>query len=207
MQGAKSYADVRRKDLEFNVGDKVFLKVAPMKGVLRFEKKGKLSPRFVGPFEILERICPVAYPAGPPSTFSFFFSSSSNRQHPHPSFQAPPFVAAIVAKALLLSWSCSPKPSRVVTVSLSVQVTWSPSSFTCSVHRQSSFLVVSPRPLFVSRCVSPSRAPNPSHARRPRRFLGCPSRTHHLSLCLSQIRTINFSSEQLKSFPSQVEPL
>ncbi|KAL4016262.1 hypothetical protein IC575_023908 [Cucumis melo] len=49
----KSYADVRRKDLEFDVGDMVFLKVAPMKGVLRFEKKGKLSPRFVGPFEIL----------------------------------------------------------------------------------------------------------------------------------------------------------
>ncbi|KAL4028501.1 hypothetical protein IC575_011698 [Cucumis melo] len=44
----KSYADVRRKDLEFEVGDMVFLKVAPMKGVLRFEKKGKLSPRFVG---------------------------------------------------------------------------------------------------------------------------------------------------------------
>ncbi|KAA0045487.1 hypothetical protein IC582_016192 [Cucumis melo] len=57
----KSYANVRRKDLEFDVGDMVFLKVAPMKGVLRFEKKGKLSPRFVGPFEILERTGPVAY--------------------------------------------------------------------------------------------------------------------------------------------------
>ncbi|KAA0040695.1 pol protein [Cucumis melo var. makuwa] len=53
--------DVRRKDLEFEVGDKVFLKVAPMRGVLRFERRGKLSPRFVGPFEILERIGPVAY--------------------------------------------------------------------------------------------------------------------------------------------------
>ncbi|KAL0559074.1 hypothetical protein IC582_003663 [Cucumis melo] len=57
----KSYADVRRKDLEFEVGDKVFLKVAPMRGVLRFERRGKLSPRFVGPFEILERIGPVTY--------------------------------------------------------------------------------------------------------------------------------------------------
>ncbi|KAL0553648.1 hypothetical protein IC582_007548 [Cucumis melo] len=57
----KSYADERRKDLEFEVGDMVFLKVAPMKGVLRFEKKGKLSPRFVGPFEILKQIGPVAY--------------------------------------------------------------------------------------------------------------------------------------------------
>ena len=43
------------------MGDKVLLKVAPMKGVLRFEKKGKLSPRFVGPFEILERIGLIAY--------------------------------------------------------------------------------------------------------------------------------------------------
>ncbi|KAA0052385.1 pol protein [Cucumis melo var. makuwa] len=57
----KSYADVRQKDLEFDVGDKVFLKVAPMKGVLRFERRGKLSPRFVWPFEVLERIDPVAY--------------------------------------------------------------------------------------------------------------------------------------------------
>ncbi|XP_022854044.1 uncharacterized protein LOC111375452 [Olea europaea var. sylvestris] len=57
----KSYADSRRKDLEFSVGDKVFLKVAPMKGVLRFGKKGKLRRRFIGPFEILERIGVVAY--------------------------------------------------------------------------------------------------------------------------------------------------
>ncbi|KAL4021022.1 hypothetical protein IC575_019811 [Cucumis melo] len=57
----KSYADVRRKDIEFNVGDKVFLKVEPMKGVLRFERRGKLSTRFFGPFEILERIGSVAY--------------------------------------------------------------------------------------------------------------------------------------------------
>ncbi|KAA0037369.1 pol protein [Cucumis melo var. makuwa] len=66
----KSYADVRRKDLEFEVGDMVFLKVAPMKGVLRFAKKGKLSPRFVGPFEILERIGPVAYRLALPPSFA-----------------------------------------------------------------------------------------------------------------------------------------
>ncbi|KAA0036178.1 DNA/RNA polymerases superfamily protein [Cucumis melo var. makuwa] len=66
----KSYADVRHKDLEFDVGDMVFLKVAPMKGVLRFEKKGKLSPRFVRPFEILERIGPVAYRLTLPPSFS-----------------------------------------------------------------------------------------------------------------------------------------
>ncbi|KAA0036007.1 pol protein [Cucumis melo var. makuwa] len=66
----KSYADIRRKDLEFEVGDMVFLKVAPMKGVLRFAKKGKLSPRFVGPFEILERIGPVAYRLALPPSFA-----------------------------------------------------------------------------------------------------------------------------------------
>ncbi|KAL0539383.1 hypothetical protein IC582_023595 [Cucumis melo] len=66
----KSYADVRRKDLEFEVGDKVFLKVAPMRGVLRFARRGKLSPRFVGPFEILERIGPVAYRLALPPSLS-----------------------------------------------------------------------------------------------------------------------------------------
>nr|GEX72665.1 putative reverse transcriptase domain-containing protein [Tanacetum cinerariifolium] len=57
----KSYADVRRRLLEFNVGDKVMLKVSPWKGVIHFRKHRKLSPRFIGPFNILERICPVAY--------------------------------------------------------------------------------------------------------------------------------------------------
>ncbi|GJW02864.1 hypothetical protein Tco_1561720, partial [Tanacetum coccineum] len=57
----KSYADNRRKPLEFEVGDQVLLKVSPWKGVVRFGKKGKLAPRYVGSFEILERIGPVAY--------------------------------------------------------------------------------------------------------------------------------------------------
>ncbi|GJT54008.1 hypothetical protein Tco_0989062 [Tanacetum coccineum] len=57
----KSYADNRRKPLEFEVGDRVMLKVSPWKGDIRFGKKGKLAPRYVGPFEILERIGPVAY--------------------------------------------------------------------------------------------------------------------------------------------------
>ncbi|GJV00408.1 putative reverse transcriptase domain-containing protein [Tanacetum coccineum] len=57
----KSYADKRRKPLEFSVGDYVLLKVSPWKGVVRFRKKGKLAPRFVGPFEIIEKVGPVAY--------------------------------------------------------------------------------------------------------------------------------------------------
>ncbi|GJR44319.1 putative reverse transcriptase domain-containing protein [Tanacetum coccineum] len=57
----KSYADNRRKPLEFEVGVQVLLKVLPWKGVMRFGKKGKLAPRYVGPFEILERIGPAAY--------------------------------------------------------------------------------------------------------------------------------------------------
>ncbi|KAK5774517.1 hypothetical protein PVK06_042372 [Gossypium arboreum] len=57
----KSYADLKRRDIEFNVGDRVFLKVSPWKKVLQFGRKGKLSPRFIGPYEIIERIGPVAY--------------------------------------------------------------------------------------------------------------------------------------------------
>ncbi|GKB48802.1 putative reverse transcriptase domain-containing protein [Tanacetum coccineum] len=57
----KGYADKRRKPLEFSVGDYVLLKVSPWKGVVRFGKKGKLAPRFVGPFEIIEKVGPVAY--------------------------------------------------------------------------------------------------------------------------------------------------
>ncbi|GJW95116.1 hypothetical protein Tco_0174788 [Tanacetum coccineum] len=57
----KSYAENRRKPLDFEVGDRVMLKVSHWKGVIRFGKKGKLAPRYVGPFEILERVGPVAY--------------------------------------------------------------------------------------------------------------------------------------------------
>ena len=64
----KSYADKRRRPLEFQVGDHVFLRVSPTKGVVRFGVRGKLNPRYIGPFEVLERIGPVAYRiALPPS--------------------------------------------------------------------------------------------------------------------------------------------
>ena len=52
---------MRRRPLEFEVGDHVFLKAIPKRGVVRFGKRGKLSPRFIGPFEILERMGTVAY--------------------------------------------------------------------------------------------------------------------------------------------------
>ncbi|GJX10511.1 putative reverse transcriptase domain-containing protein [Tanacetum coccineum] len=57
----KSYADLKRKPMEFQVGDKVMLKVSPWKGVVHFGKRGKLNPRYVGPFKVLEKVGEVAY--------------------------------------------------------------------------------------------------------------------------------------------------
>ncbi|XP_074297815.1 uncharacterized protein LOC141628595 [Silene latifolia] len=57
----KSYADLRRSDIQFAVGDKVLLKVSPMKGVMRFGKRGKLCQKYIGPYEILDRVGEVAY--------------------------------------------------------------------------------------------------------------------------------------------------
>ena len=57
----KSYADNRRKDLTFEIGEHVFLKVSPTRGVIRFGKQEKLQPRFIGPFEILNQVENVAY--------------------------------------------------------------------------------------------------------------------------------------------------
>ena len=84
----KSYADVRHRPLEFEVGDHVFLKVMPKRGVVKFGKRGKLSPRFIGPFEILERVGIVAYwLALPPNMSGFhevFHVSMLGRYTPDP---------------------------------------------------------------------------------------------------------------------------
>ena len=56
-----SYADMRKKDIRYEIGEKVFLKVSPWKKAMRFGKRGKLSLRFIGPYEVIEKVGPLAY--------------------------------------------------------------------------------------------------------------------------------------------------
>ena len=90
----KSYADLKRKDIEYQVGDKVFLKVSPWKKVLRFGRKGKLSPRFIGPYEVSERVGPVAYrlilPPELEKIHNVFHVSMLRRYRSDPSHVIPP---------------------------------------------------------------------------------------------------------------------
>ncbi|GJS82960.1 putative reverse transcriptase domain-containing protein [Tanacetum coccineum] len=71
----KSYADRRRKPLEFEIGDKVMLKVSPWKGVIRFGKQGKLNPHYIGPFKILAKVGTVAYRLEIPEQLSRVYST------------------------------------------------------------------------------------------------------------------------------------
>ena len=84
----KSYADVRRRPLEFEVGDHVFLKVMPKRGVVKFGKRGKLSSRFIEPFKILERVGTIAYRLSLPPNMSgvhkVFHVSMLRRYTPDP---------------------------------------------------------------------------------------------------------------------------
>ena len=84
----KSYADVRRQPLEFEVGDHVFLKVMLKRGVVRLGKRGKLSPRFIRPFGILKKVGTIAYRlALPPSmsgVYKVFHVSMLRRYTPDP---------------------------------------------------------------------------------------------------------------------------
>jgi hypothetical protein len=66
----KSYADKQRRDLSFEVGDFVYLKVSPMRGTRRLKVKGKLAPGYVGPFQVLDRKGEVAYQLELPSQLS-----------------------------------------------------------------------------------------------------------------------------------------
>ena len=85
----KSYTDPRRRDVQFGVGDHVFLKISPMKGVMRFGKKGKLTPRYIGPFEILDKVGNVSYRLALPPNFGHvhpvFHISMLRKYVPHPS--------------------------------------------------------------------------------------------------------------------------
>ncbi|KAL0313581.1 UNVERIFIED_CONTAM: Transposon Tf2-11 polyprotein [Sesamum radiatum] len=88
-QARKSYADNRRRDLEFSVGDRVFLKVSPRKGITQFGKRNKLEPRYIGPFEIIKRVGKVAYKLNlPPNTsriHDVFHVSHLKKYYPDPS--------------------------------------------------------------------------------------------------------------------------
>ncbi|GJW03701.1 putative reverse transcriptase domain-containing protein [Tanacetum coccineum] len=75
LSSLKSYANRRRKTLEFEVGDKVMLKVSPWKGVIRFGKRGKLNPHYIGPFKILTKVGTLAYRLELPEQLSRFHST------------------------------------------------------------------------------------------------------------------------------------
>ena len=102
----KSYADIRRRPLEFEVGDHVFLKAMPKRGVVRFGNRGKLSPRFIGPFEILERVGTVVYWLALPTSMSgvheVFHISMLRRYTPDP-------ADVVDLERLRLTWM---RPSR-----------------------------------------------------------------------------------------------
>ncbi|XP_027151965.1 uncharacterized protein LOC113752021 [Coffea eugenioides] len=89
----KSYADTRRKDLEFEVGDKVFLRIKPLKGGVVSKKGKKLKPRYIGPFEILKRVGLVAYqlklPASMAKIHDVFHVSMLRKYYSDPSHVLP----------------------------------------------------------------------------------------------------------------------
>ena len=81
----KSYADTKRKEVVYEIGDRAYLCVSPLRGVKRFGVKGKLAPRFVGPYRVLERMEEVAYkldlPEGLPGVHDVFHVSQLKKCH------------------------------------------------------------------------------------------------------------------------------
>jgi hypothetical protein len=109
----KSYADKRRRSLVFEKGDYVYLKVSPMKGVNRFGVKGKLAPRYIGPFQILERCGKVAYRVRLPEQLSVvhnLFHVSQLKK----CLQVPHQVVDFEGVELELDLSFSEHPIRVL---------------------------------------------------------------------------------------------
>ncbi|GJT79603.1 retrotransposon protein, putative, ty3-gypsy subclass [Tanacetum coccineum] len=98
----KIYVDKRRKPIEFSVGDHVLLKVSPLKGVVHFRKKGKLAPRFVGPFEIVEKVGLVAYrlrlPEELDGVHDTFHVLNLNKCFADPTLQVPLYEIQVDAK-------------------------------------------------------------------------------------------------------------
>ncbi|GJV23853.1 reverse transcriptase domain-containing protein [Tanacetum coccineum] len=113
----KSYDDKRRKPLEFSVGD--YVKVSPWKGVVCFEKKGKLVPRFVGPFKIIEKVGPVAYRLDLPEEFNgvqdMFHVSNLKKCLADPTLQVPLDEIRVDAKLILVEFK-KLKRSRIAIV-------------------------------------------------------------------------------------------
>ena len=89
----KSYSDMRRKDIRYEIDEKVFLKVLPWTKVMRFGKSGKLSPRFIGPYEVIEKVGPVAYKLALPPELekihNVFHVSMLRRYKSNPSHVVP----------------------------------------------------------------------------------------------------------------------
>ena len=155
----KSYADRRRRELKFQVGDEVFLKVSPLKNVIRFGRRGKLAPRFVGPFTITERIGTLAYRVALPEKFegvhNVFHVSHLRKVVHDPSMTIP--IAQLDEVDIEPDLTIERRPLRIVdrdtkqlrrkTVSL-VKVQWSPDDRDCTWETEESIRDSNPE-LFV----------------------------------------------------------
>ncbi|GJT21806.1 putative reverse transcriptase domain-containing protein, partial [Tanacetum coccineum] len=120
----KSYVVKRRKPLEFSVGDYVLLKVSPWKGVVRFGKKGKLALRFVGPFEIIEKVVPVAYRLDLPeelnSVHDTFYVSNLKKCLADPTLKVPvgPVLDISLSPLGLVEYLCNHKQTTGETLTI-----------------------------------------------------------------------------------------